>query len=118
MTVSTAVPSRVAIRGITATRRVFLEILGALRASAVLSFNGSSSAPRFLTDSERRVLAIGSGPSGCAVAGTVGRNLMPHHGVDVLGVYEHQLHGHRGRGFRAIPAARLAASSASPRAHI
>jgi gluconate 2-dehydrogenase alpha chain len=31
-------------------------------------------------------------------SGMVGRNLMLHHGVDVLGVYEDQLHGHRGRG--------------------
>jgi hypothetical protein len=54
---STAAPSRARVRGITATRRVFLKILGALPASAVLSFNCSSSAPRFLSDSERRVLA-------------------------------------------------------------
>jgi hypothetical protein len=53
----TAAPSRVASRGITATRRVFLKILGALPASGVLSFSCSSSAPRFLSDSERRVLA-------------------------------------------------------------
>jgi hypothetical protein len=52
-----AAPSRSASGGITATRRVFLKILGALPASAVLSFNCSSSAPRFLDDSERRVLA-------------------------------------------------------------
>lgn len=39
------------------TRRVFLKILGALPASAVLSFDCSSSGPRFLTDTERRVLA-------------------------------------------------------------
>jgi hypothetical protein len=39
------------------TRRVFLKILGALPASAVLSFGCSSSGPRFLTDTERRVLA-------------------------------------------------------------
>jgi choline dehydrogenase-like flavoprotein len=31
-------------------------------------------------------------------SGLVGRNLMLHHGVNVLGVYEEQLHGHRGRG--------------------
>lgn len=31
-------------------------------------------------------------------SGLVGRNLMLHHGVNVLGVYEDQLHGHRGRG--------------------
>lgn len=40
-----------------ATRRVFLKILGALPASAVLSFGCSSSGPRYLTDTERRVLA-------------------------------------------------------------
>jgi choline dehydrogenase-like flavoprotein len=31
-------------------------------------------------------------------SGLVGRNLMFHHGVNVLGVFEDQLHGHRGRG--------------------
>jgi len=31
-------------------------------------------------------------------SGLVGRNLMLHHGVNVLGVFEDQLHGHRGRG--------------------
>jgi choline dehydrogenase-like flavoprotein len=31
-------------------------------------------------------------------SGMVGRNLTLHHGVDVLGVFEDQLHGHRGRG--------------------
>ena len=37
------------------------------------------------------------GPLGNS-SGLVGRNLMLHHGVNVLGVYEDQLHGHRGRG--------------------
>lgn len=31
-------------------------------------------------------------------SGLVGKNLMLHHGVNVLGVFEDQLHGHRGRG--------------------
>ena len=31
-------------------------------------------------------------------SGMVGKNLMLHHGVNVLGVFEDQLHGHRGRG--------------------
>lgn len=31
-------------------------------------------------------------------SGLVGRNLMLHHGVNVLGVFEDQLHSHRGRG--------------------
>lgn len=31
-------------------------------------------------------------------SGLVGRNLMLHHGVNVLGVFEDQIHGHRGRG--------------------
>jgi len=31
-------------------------------------------------------------------SGLVGRHLMLHHGVNVLGVFEDQLHGHRGRG--------------------
>lgn len=37
------------------------------------------------------------GPIGNS-SGLVGRNLMLHHGVNVLGVYEDPLHGHRGRG--------------------
>jgi len=37
------------------------------------------------------------GPPGNA-SGLIGRNLMFHHGVNVLGVYEDQVHGHRGRG--------------------
>jgi hypothetical protein len=43
--------------GIGTTRRVFLKILGALPASAMLSYGCGSSGPRFLTDTERRVLA-------------------------------------------------------------
>ena len=46
-----------------------------------------------------RLLALSGGgtPLGNA-SGLVGRNLMLHHGVNVLGVFEDQLHGHRGRG--------------------
>ncbi len=42
-----------------------------------------------------------SGTGGGALgnsSGLVGKNLMLHHGVNVLGVFEDQLHGHRGRG--------------------
>ena len=39
------------------TRRVFLKILGTLPATALLSHGCGSSGPRFLTDTERRVLA-------------------------------------------------------------
>jgi hypothetical protein len=39
------------------TRRVFLKILGALPATALLSHGCGSSGPRFLTDTERRVLS-------------------------------------------------------------
>jgi len=39
------------------SRRVFLQVLGALPATAWLSAGCSSSAPRYLTDTERRVLA-------------------------------------------------------------
>ena len=39
------------------TRRVFLKILGALPATALLSHGCGSSGPRFLTDAERRVLS-------------------------------------------------------------
>jgi choline dehydrogenase-like flavoprotein len=31
-------------------------------------------------------------------SGLVGKNLMLHHGVNVVGIFEDQLHGHRGRG--------------------
>lgn len=31
-------------------------------------------------------------------SGLVGRNLMLHHGLNILGVFEDQIHGHRGRG--------------------
>jgi choline dehydrogenase-like flavoprotein len=46
-----------------------------------------------------RLLALSGGgrPLGNS-SGLVGRNLMLHHGVNVLGVFEDQLHGHRGRG--------------------
>lgn len=46
-----------------------------------------------------RLLALSGGgrPIGNS-SGLVGRNLMLHHGVNVLGVFEDQLHGHRGRG--------------------
>jgi len=46
-----------------------------------------------------RLLALSGGgrPIGNS-SGLVGLNLMLHHGVNVLGVFEDQLHGHRGRG--------------------
>jgi gluconate 2-dehydrogenase alpha chain len=46
-----------------------------------------------------RLLALSGGgrPLGNS-SGLVGRHLMLHHGVNVLGVFEDQLHGHRGRG--------------------
>ena len=42
-------------------------------------------------------LAATGGPLGNS-SGLVGRHLMLHHGVNVLGVFEDQIHGHRGRG--------------------
>ncbi|HMG57773.1 MAG TPA: GMC family oxidoreductase, partial [Kofleriaceae bacterium] len=42
-------------------------------------------------------LAATGGPLGNS-SGLVGRHLMLHHGVNVLGVFEDQVHGHRGRG--------------------
>ena len=42
-------------------------------------------------------LSGGAGPLGNS-SGLVGKHLMLHHGVNVLGVFEDQLHGHRGRG--------------------
>lgn len=46
-----------------------------------------------------RLLALSGGgrPLGNS-SGLVGLHLMLHHGVNVLGVFESQLHGHRGRG--------------------
>jgi gluconate 2-dehydrogenase alpha chain len=46
-----------------------------------------------------RLLALSGGgqPLGNS-SGLIGRHLMLHHGVNVLGVFEDQLHGHRGRG--------------------
>jgi choline dehydrogenase-like flavoprotein len=46
-----------------------------------------------------RLLALSGGgrPIGNS-SGLVGLHLMFHHGVNVLGVFEDQLHGHRGRG--------------------
>jgi choline dehydrogenase-like flavoprotein len=42
-------------------------------------------------------LSGNAGPLGNS-SGLVGKHLMLHHGVNVLGVFEDQLHGHRGRG--------------------
>jgi len=42
-------------------------------------------------------LSGGGSPLGNS-SGLVGRHLMLHHGVNVVGVFEDQLHGHRGRG--------------------
>jgi choline dehydrogenase-like flavoprotein len=46
----------------------------------------------------RLLYLSGSGSPLGNASGLVGRNLMLHHGVNVLGVFEDQLHGHRGRG--------------------
>jgi choline dehydrogenase-like flavoprotein len=46
-----------------------------------------------------RLLSLsGGGPPIGNSSGLIGRHLMLHHGVNVLGVFEDQLHGHRGRG--------------------
>jgi gluconate 2-dehydrogenase alpha chain len=46
-----------------------------------------------------RLLMLSNGGSALGnSSGMVGRNLMLHHAVNVLGVFEDQLHGHRGRG--------------------
>ena len=48
---------------------------------------------------DARLLFLSGGGSALGnTSGMVGRNLMLHHGVNVLGVFEDQLHGHRGRG--------------------
>lgn len=43
--------------GFSASRRVFLKLVGALPATALLSYGCGTSGPRYLTDTERRVLA-------------------------------------------------------------
>ena len=58
------------------------------------------------------------GPIGNS-SGLVGRNLMLHHGVNVLGVFEDQLHGHRGRGStHAFSDLRVPANPTDPRGGI
>jgi choline dehydrogenase-like flavoprotein len=48
---------------------------------------------------DARLLYLSGGGSALGnSSGLVGKNLMLHHGVNVLGVFEDQLHGHRGRG--------------------
>lgn len=45
---------------------------------------------------DARLLLLSGAPGNAS--GLIGKNLMLHHGVNVLGVFEDQLHGHRGRG--------------------
>lgn len=57
MTQDEGAQSGLGLRVVRPSRRLFLQVLGALPATAWLSAGCSSSGPRYLTDTERRVLA-------------------------------------------------------------